>query len=190
MLQYAVFLGALIQFLGGAAYVRDTLRGETQPNRVTWLLWTVAPFIGTAAAISNGVGWAILPVFMAGFVPFLVFISSFVNKQAYWKLGTFDYACGSFSILALALWILTKDPIIAIFFAILADLLAALPTLVKAWAHPETETGWPYSTTIIGALLGFLVVKSWDFSEYAFSAYLILICSAILFAIYRRRFMK
>ena len=143
MLQYAVFLGAAIQFLGGSAYIRDTLRGKTQPNQVTWFLWFVAPAIGIAAALINCVDWTIqLPVFMAGFVPLLVFIASFVNKHAHWKLGMFDYACGLSSVLALVLWALTKDPVIAIIFAIIADGLAALPTLVKSWAHPETETSW------------------------------------------------
>ena|SRR3989344_4499407 len=189
MLQYIVFLGAGIQFLGGAAYVRDTLRGRTQPNRVTWFLWMVAPFIGTAAAVTDGVGWVILPVFMAGFVPLLVFVSSFINKRAYWKLGIFDYGCGAFSVLALILWVLTQEPLVAIIFAIIADGFAALPTLVKSWNHPETETIWPYATTIVGAFLGFLAVKTWSISEYAFSVYLIFICGAILLAIWRERLM-
>src|SRR3989344_2835933 len=98
MFQYAVFVGAAVQFLGGVAYIKDTLRGKTKPNRVTWFLWMLAPYIGTAAAIGGGVSWAILPVFMAGFIPMLVLFASFLNKNAYWKLGSFDYLCGAFSL--------------------------------------------------------------------------------------------
>src|SRR5690348_16544499 len=38
-----VYVGSAIGALGTAVYLRDTLRGTTKPNRVTWLLWAVAP---------------------------------------------------------------------------------------------------------------------------------------------------
>jgi len=187
MFLYLVFFGATLQFLGGLAYIKGTLRGETKPNRVTWFLWAVAPFIGTAAALSDGVGWAILPVFMAGFVPMLVFISSFVNKNAYWKLGRFDYTCGAFSVLALILWVITQQPIVAILFAIIADGFAALPTLVKSWSYPETESPWVYAATVFSSFAGLLVIQIWIFSEYAFPLYLIVINLVILLSIYRSK---
>ena len=190
MFQYAVFVGAAVQFLGGVAYIKDTLRGKTKPNRVTWFLWMLAPYIGTAAAISGGVSWAILPVFMAGFIPMLVLFASFLNKNAYWKLGSFDYLCGAFSLLALLLWIITEQAVVGIVFAIIADGLAALPTLVKAWRYPETETAAAYAAALFGALTSFLAVQKWIFIEYAFSLYLVIVCSAILFAMYRKNLFK
>ena len=49
-------LGALIVLTGNAAYARDTVRGETQPNRVSWMLWALAPMIAFAAQVAQGVG--------------------------------------------------------------------------------------------------------------------------------------
>jgi len=115
MLQYIVLLGAVANLAGGFVYIKATLRGETKPNRVTWLIWSVAPLIATVAGLSDGVRWAVLPVFMSGFVPLLVFIVSFVNPKSYWKLEKFDYICGACSILALVLWGITKEPLVAIF---------------------------------------------------------------------------
>ena len=43
-----VILGAAIGAVGQTLYVRDTVRGETQPNRVTWLLWAIVPVMVTA----------------------------------------------------------------------------------------------------------------------------------------------
>src|SRR3989344_785767 len=101
MLQYLVFLGAAANIGGAFFYIRDTLYRKTKPNRATWFMWSLAPLIATGAALSSGVGWAVLPVFMSGFGPLLVFIASFVNKNSYWKLEQFDYWCGLFSVLAL-----------------------------------------------------------------------------------------
>ena len=187
MFPQAVFIGAFIQFLGGIVYIKDTLWEETKPNQVTWFLWMLAPSIGTAAALADGVSWAVLPVFMAGFVPMCVLFASFVNKNAYWKLGAFDYTCGSVSVLALVLWYITKEPVVAIIFAATADGLAALPTLSKAWSYPETETGAVYAAALFGALTSFLAIQMWTPSEYIFPAYLVFIDSAILFVIYRKK---
>jgi len=75
---------------------------------------SIAPMIASAAAFSEGVRRAVVPVFMSGFGPFLVFLSSFVNRKSYWKLEKFDYICGIFSLLALIGWRMTNEPLVAI----------------------------------------------------------------------------
>lgn len=187
MLQYLVILGAAVNLVGGFIYIRDTLYGDTKPNRVTRLMWAVAPLIATAAGLAKGVGWAILPVFMSGFVPLLIFIASFINKKAYWKLGAFDYACGLLSALALILWAITKEPNVAIILAILSDGIAAIPTLAKSWTNPESESVVAYATGLFSALTSFAAIKMWGFAELAFPIYLVIMCSLLVFAIERRK---
>jgi len=186
MLQYLVIVGAIVQLIGIFSYLKATLRGDTKPNRVTWLLWSVAPMIASAAALSKHNGWATLPVFMAGFGPLLVFIASFINKKSYWKLEKFDYLCGLFSVLALILWGITKNPSVAIIFAIASDALAAMPTLIKAWKYPETETAAAFTTGIFNALTSFAAIKIWNFPALAFPIYLIIIDTACMLAIKRK----
>jgi hypothetical protein len=188
-MEYLVFIGAAAVLVGALGYARDTLYGETKPNRVTWFLWMLAPFIATAAAISDGVGWAVLPVFMAGFGPLLVLLASFASKEAYWELGWLDYACGFLSILALALWAITEEPLVAIIFAIIADGLAALPTLSKAWQYPETESAGIYVASFFSAVTGLAAVQYWGAAEYAFPIYLIIINAVLIFVVVRKRFL-
>ncbi len=191
MLQYLVFVGVAIGLVFGALpYIRDTLKGKTKPNRVTWLMWAVAPLIASAAAFVDGAGWAVLPTFFQGFFPAVVFIISLVNKNSYWKLEKFDYLCGFFSVLALILWAITKEPVIAIIFAITSDGFAAIPTLVKSWKFPETETFIAYVAAIFCVLTSFAAVKIWNFSSIAFPTYLIIVNILITFAILRGRFIK
>ena len=190
MLQYLVFIGAAVQLLGIFSYIKETLRGNTKPSKVTWLMWSVAPLIATFAALADGVGWSVLPVFMAGFGPLLVFIASFVNKNSHWELETFDYLCGFCSVLALVLWGITKEPVIAIVFAIASDGFAAIPTLVKSWKYPETETAAAYTTGLFSALTSFTAIKIWNFSSYAFPAYLVIAETLFILSIYHRKIFK
>jgi len=190
MLQYLVIVGVLFQLSGSLVYIVKTIRGETKPNKITWFMWSVAPIIGTFATINTGVTWAVLPVFMSGFGPFLIFCSSFVNKNAYWKLEKFDYLCGVFSLLALGLWYITKDPVIAIIFSIMSDGAAAIPTLVKAWKYPETESAIGFLFASISCFIGLLVIKNWVFPKYGFLVYLIITDLSFVFFIWRKKIFK
>ena len=185
MVEYLVIVAAVGSVLGALAYIRSMFRGDTKPNRVSWLMWGIAPLIAFSAALSNGVGWAALPVFMSGFSPLLIFTASFFTKKAYWQHTSFDYVCGLLSGLALVLWWLTNEPNIAIVFAIASDALAGVPTLTKAWAHPKTESIWPYVIGVLGAAASFTAAITWTFSEYAFPAYLIIVNLSVLIAKYR-----
>lgn len=187
-MEYLVLVGFAVSMAGTLVYVKDTLRSKTKPNRVTWSLWAVAPLIATAAALSDGVTLAVLPVFAAGFGPLLVLGASFYNRNSYWKLTKFDFACAVPSVLALFLWWVTSDPNYAIIFAISSNVLATLPTLIKLWKYPETETVMKFKTGLASALTAFFAINAWEFSSLAFPIYLALENTALIFAYYRKKF--
>ncbi len=167
-----VFLGALIYLFGGGVYILETLKGKVKPNRVSWGLWTVAVMIAFYAEIKQGVGIQSLATFMVGFVPFLIFLASFINKNAYWKLTKFDFACGLLSVSGLIFWYLTKNPNMAILFSILADLAAGVPTLIKSYKYPETENWKEYVTAAINVSIAMLTLKTFSFAYLAFPLYI------------------
>ncbi|HOG15575.1 MAG TPA: hypothetical protein PK674_03225 [Candidatus Absconditabacterales bacterium] len=173
--KYLVILGAIVSFTGVLLYIREVFRGKAKPNKVSWLLWSVAPMIATVAALSQGVRRSVLPVFMSGFAPFLVFLVSLFVKQSYRKLSYFDYICGALSLLALLLWGITKNPNIAIIFAILSDFAAATPTLKKSWQHPDSESPIGFIGGLFNATTAFFVLQSFSFAELAFPIYLVVI---------------
>jgi hypothetical protein len=177
--QNFVIVGAIIAAAGSVSYLRDTLKGKVKPNRVSFLLWSLAPLIAFFAEIKQGVGIQALMTFVVGFLPLTIFIASFVNKKAEWKLTRFDLMCGALSIVGLVLWYITKSGNIAIIFSILADGLAALPTVVKSFNYPETESAWPYFASTISAILTLLTVTVWNIANIAFPLYIVLITLVI-----------
>ena len=130
----------VLSLIGSGSYIYAVLKGKAKPNRVTWMLWAVAPLIAFAAQVQAGVSvLQSLLTFMVGFGPLLVVIASYISHQAVWKLTRFDYVCGGLSLLGLVLWFITRENNVAIFFSIMADALAALPTLVKSYNEPDSE---------------------------------------------------
>lgn len=177
--QNFVIVGAIIAAIGSLSYIKDTLKGRVKPNRVSYLLWSLAPLIAFFAEIKQGVGIQALMTFVVGFLPLTIFTASFVNKKAVWNLTRFDLICGALSIIGLVLWYITKSGNIAIIFSILADGLASVPTVVKSFNYPETESAWPYFASTISAVLTLLTVKVWNLANIGFPLYIILITLVI-----------
>ena len=177
--QNFVIVGAIIATVGGVSYLIKTLKGKVKPNRVSYLLWSLAPLIAFFAELKQGVGLQSLMTFIVGFLPLTIFIASLANKNAEWKLTYFDVTCGILSVFGLVLWFVTRSGNIAIMFSILADGLAALPTIIKAFNYPETEVAWTYFTSTISAALTLLTIKVWDFAVYAFPLYILLVTLVI-----------
>ncbi len=185
---WLVVLSVFIGTIGSYAYIRDTLKGKSKPNRVTWGMWALLPLIGSAAAVSAHADiWATVRIFTGGFFPLLVFLASFVNPKSYWKLTFFDFLCGACSLFALMVWGITSSPIFAILIAAIGDGFATLPTLRKAWTNPETETGFTYITSFVSVLLIIPSIPNWNIENSAFQIYLLIANTLLLFVVYRKR---
>ena len=177
--QNFVILGAIIAAIGSLSYLIDTVKGKVKPNKVSFLLWSLAPLIAFVAELKQGVGLQALMTFVVGFLPLTIFIASFFNKKSEWKLTRFDLTCGVLSLIGLVLWYLTKSGNVAIVFSILADGLASLPTVVKSFNFPETESAWPYFASAISATITLLTVQVWDLATVGFPIYILIVTLVI-----------
>lgn len=167
-----VFVGFTLSLIGASSYVLHTLQGKTRPNRVTWLMWALAPLVAFAAEIHEGVGIQALLTFMVGFGPLMVLTASFINRKAVWKVTRFDIWCGILSFLGLILWLVTRHGNIAIALAIAADGLAAIPTVRKSWTNPESESYLIYLLASMNATIVLLTIDNWNFATYGFPIYI------------------
>ncbi|HAS80506.1 MAG: hypothetical protein UR25_C0001G0109 [Candidatus Nomurabacteria bacterium GW2011_GWE1_32_28] len=185
-----IYLGVLINLLFSILYIKSIIYGKTRPNLISWFVWMLAPFVGTFLALKAGAGFSVLGIFMAGFGPFLVVMVSLFKKNAFWKIERYDLICGFFSLLALLLYIATNNLWISILFAIISDGLAAVPTIIKSWKFPETESSSVYLGGIINNIVSLLIIKNWIFSIYSFNIYFIVINIIIIFAIFYKKILR
>ena len=185
-----IYIAVIVSLIAYFFYFKNIFYGSTKPNLVSWFIWMLAPLLGFFFDIKAGAGLSALPVFLAGFGPLVVIIISILNKNAYWKLTAFDFICGIFALISLVLYIFTHNLEISIVFVILSDGLAAIPTIVKSWKFPETETAAVYLAGIFAQTLALLIIKNWVFSIYVLNVYFIVINIIIIFCIYRKKIFK
>jgi hypothetical protein len=170
--QYIALISVITTSIAGFFYIKGMLYGSTKPNRASWLIWAVAPITASFIQFFTGAGLAALPIFMAGLVPLFVLITSYLKKGAYWELTWLDYICLLLSAIALVLWLVFREGVLATLFAILADGIAFVPTFKKSWQYPESENAMPYVSGIFNASLSLLVVSPVIFTTAGFAVYL------------------
>lgn len=182
-----IYFAVTLNLIGHLLYIGSIVKGHAKPNLVSWFFWMLAPFVGVFLQLRAGAGWSMMGVFMAGFAPLLVVIFSLVKGNVFWKIQTLDIVCGLFSVVALIIYVATNNLAISIFFAIVSDFLAYIPTYIKTWKNPETETGSVYLGGIINNFISLLIIKNWVFAIYSFPIYLILANIVEISLIYRKR---
>jgi hypothetical protein len=180
-----VLLGLALSLTGSLSYCRAMFQGRAQPNRVSWMLWALAPLVAFAAEVSGGVGLPSVLTLSVGVGPLLVFLCSFAVHTGRWQIGAVDIACGALSLGAIALWAVSGRGTTAIALSIVADALASIPTIRKAIRAPDTEHPLPYLAGMANAAITLFTIRHWSFSTAGFPVYILGIAT-VLYALARR----
>lgn len=170
--EYFAIIGAVIAAAGGFYYLYETIIGKAKPNRVTWLLWGLLPMITFVAQRVQGVEGLSWASFAAGLTPLLIVTASFFNKKAYWETQPLDYVLMGAALLGIILWLITDEPNLAILLTLIADLLAGIPTIIKSFKHPETESWKAYALSTLGFGISVASIHAFNFETSAFVVYL------------------
>lgn len=177
MLDSALVTAAiLLRLLAGADYIVATIRGTVKPNPVTWLFWGLSPMIAFAAQVQYGLQPASWVTFALGLGPLLILaITLTKNKRQRWRVGPFDILCGASAFIGIVLWQVTSDPVLALTFGILADILGGIPTVYKAYVKPQTEKALPYLLSVASMLVTMLTIRDWSYASAGFTIYILCI---------------
>jgi hypothetical protein len=187
------WLAVALPLAGFASYFRDTVRGRTQPNRVSWALWAAVPGIAFAAELAQQVSLRTALVTLAlAAGPAAVLAASLVSPEASWQTRPLDWACAGLGAGALAALIAGTvtgrhdTAATAIALSIAADACAAVPTIAKACSHPESETVGTYAASGAGSVIALLTLHRWGFASYGFPLYVAAVCAVIIVLVTRR----
>ena len=169
---YVALIGIAIASIGGLYYLYCTIQGTVRPNKITWFFWGAFPLVAFAAQMSQGVGLMSWVTFVSGALPLSIFLASFWNPAAHWDIQPRDYVFAGIGVLSIFLWYITDNPNIAITFSILADIAVSIPTIIKAYTSPETETWHFFGLNTVGFALGVLAIQQWTYEQAAFVIFL------------------
>jgi hypothetical protein len=87
------------------------------------------------------------------------------------------------SVVGTVVWLVTRNGVLAISAAIAADFLAGVPTLMKSWTHPETETVYTYIGAVLSMVILLLTIDHWTFDVAAFPIFIVFVGSIEVFLV-------
>ena len=179
-----LILSAILVVAGGLIYCASIVWGRTKPHRTTrFVVFVVLTlnFFSILAAHGNTGAEVYGGILFVSSIAFLLLSL----KSGMGGASVFDWICLVVALAGVAAWQITDNPVLGVYFAVLADLVAYLPALVKTWKYPHTESPWLY---ILSATASFLSLVAYKLSAVSAFQIFTIICSlAMLVCIYHQR---
>lgn len=188
-------LSAVLAVCSYMSLIGGMLKGSIRPHPVTRLALCAAltlSFAGVLLAHGNAGDLVIngIYAFLAIVVLALSLRSSRSNLMSLFRGDAYpgrrlDRICLSVSLLGAGAFAFSGQSMFGIGCAIVADIAAYTPTVVKAWSDPASEQHWTYSVSMLSAIVALCADAHIQWSS-AFTVYLVFIDGLMVTLIYRQ----
>lgn len=149
------FSALILNFVGYFPYIRDIFHGKVKPHPYTWAIWTILTFIVASNQVENGGGYSNLFLISTTILVGFVFILSLHFGMG--GASKIDRACLALAAILFLYWLIYKDTRLSTVYAVIIDAIGAIPTLIKTYQHPKTET---YTVWILASIAGLFTALS------------------------------
>jgi hypothetical protein len=165
-------IGLIAGFLSLIAYLpyaRDTVRGVAQPNRATWMIWSVVGgllFASYNAAAGGAARWVPLADALG---PAVIAVLAVRYGKGGWS--RLDAACLLLAGLSVIGWMVTGSPMVTLGINLFLALLGALPTFRNVYYQPDAEPALVWRLFLLSNVLNLLAIEHWSWSSAAYPVY-------------------
>jgi hypothetical protein len=177
MKEIAAVTSALIIFAGAIPYARDVIAGRAIPSRSTRFMLVVIIFFALVQQHSLGSRWSLLLIAAELTMSIVMFALSL--KYGIGGTDKLDLWCYGLLFFNLVVWGTTGSALIAIHITIAADVIACIPTFVKTYRDPTSETPLFWTAGAVAALLAIYAEALPSYGNLVFPIYLFLTNAAV-----------
>lgn len=181
VLLYAGIFSGILSTFAYLPYIRDTIARRTQPQRASWLIWSVLGSIAFCSQLYEGAESSLWFAGVQVSGTLAVFLLS-IRLGVGGFLSRSDCAVLAAAALGLLLWYSTSDAVYALTITISISLLGGSVTVIKAYLSPDSETMTTWFLSFIAAGCAMASVGAMDWVLLAYPAYLFVLNGAIVLA--------
>jgi hypothetical protein len=172
-------------------YIKAAKSGKVNPNLVSWGMWAIFAITGGVSSIFAGqTVFEVFTTFTAGLTLLAICLATIFFRKGFIKFSKLDYTCLVLSLLGFIFWLTSGNPVFGLGFSILADLIAGLPTIVKAYQKPEQESYLPFMISFFAQSTLLLTLKNFNVFTLTFPVYLMLCSVVICLPLFKYKFSK
>jgi len=142
---------------------------RTHPNRATWFIWAL---LGIVVVVTYDDSGATDTLWLAKVLALEYCVTAALSiwyGEGGWTRK--DLVCLSGAGLSASIWWFLESPEVALFAALVVDLFGAVPTIDKAYRHPESEDRLAWSLTCVSNALNVIALGSWSGVTFAVAMY-------------------
>lgn len=186
-------VSALLIFISGYPYMLAIYKRELKrPVVSTWILWLGIGTLLFVTSFQAGAHWGttLLPILMGVINPAIIVFLSLRHGEYKW--GKLDTVCVVVCVATVVMWQTTQSPTIGILGGVLADVIAAIPQVIKSWKDPKDEPLFPWAMFSLASALNIFAIQEWSVQYWLFPVYMTLMSSVIVLplALYRLKTAK
>lgn len=163
----------LLASLSSFVYFIAIFKGQAKPHRTTRLVFLVISTLTTLSLLAQGNQVAVWLSGISTFQSVIIFSLSIKFGMGGWS--KLDIFCLFTALAGIVAWQLTQNPLTALYFAIGADFIGIVPTLIKTYHFPKTEVWTFYFLDVCAGICNLLATEKLVFDQYLYPLYIIMI---------------
>lgn len=168
-----IFISSLLALISPIIYAKAILHGEAKPHRTTRFILLLITTLSTTALLANGDTVAVWLAGASMLQSIIIFALSIKYGMGGW--AKLDIACLGIALLGIITWQTTKNPLLGLYFSILADFTGMVPALFKTYRFPKTEIATFFILDVFAALFSLFAMKIFSVENVAYPIYILLI---------------
>jgi len=179
-------ISVILGFIAFFPYFKSVISRKTQPHSFTWLIWGITQGTATVGLWIGGGGVGALSLTIGTLLVFVIFFMSLKNGEK--NITKSDIVILIAALMAISIWWFLNNPILAVLFVSIIDMIGYIPTFRKSYNKPYTEDALSWGLFTITNVFAILALANYNLLTLS---YLIAISSAniilLIFLLVRRK---
>jgi hypothetical protein len=182
-------LSAILISVSACPYIWAIYKRKIErPVVSAWILWLGIGALLFVTSFQAGARWGttLLPILMGVINPAVIVFLSI--RYGEYKWGKLDTVCVVICVVTVIIWQTTESPVLGILGGVLADMIAAIPQVIKSWKDPKDEPLFPWAMFSFASALNILAVGEWVIQYWIFPVYMTIMSSMLVIPLVLFRF--
>ena len=163
-------LAIVVDLVSCAVYLASIFRKQSKPHVFSWGVWGLVIGIGATAQLRLDGGLSAWVLFAVSACCLLVAVLAVFIGEKHITISDWAALCGA--MLAIVLWQVTNNPVIAVYCIIIVECLSYWPTIRKSWLKPREESSRYFFWGGLGYLFTWAAIPQMSFDNLLYPLFL------------------
>ena len=166
-------LAGIISAFAFVPYLYSITVGK-KPSLATWTIWTVVGVLIYRSYLSANDGWVSTSWVAVVYIiaPAAIVCTILWYGARYTRLDWIEITCLLGALCGVIVWCVTESSLAALMIFITIDGVGAVPTIVKSYRAPYSESLVAWSCSFLGSFFNLCAIERWTVAGASYPTYL------------------